>query len=358
MKRRTVLVAGTALGASLGLSIVRASVPLKVAFVYVTPIGDSGWSYQHELGRLAVDRRFGSRVSTRYVENVSEGAEAERVIRELAADGNGLIFTTSFGYMNPTIKVAKQFPDVSFVQCSGYKRANNVSTYLARFYEGRYLAGMVAGAMTKSNVGGHVAAFPIPEVIRGINAFTLGMRAISPEATHKVIFVNSWYDPGREREAGSALIAQGADVLTQHTDSTAVVRTAQDKGVWAVAYHSDMSKYGPDSHLTASVHTWDKYYIDTVQKKLEGSWASSDTWGGINDGMVAISPISSTVPMHIRRRVRQAYIGIRDGKLHPFAKPLYNQSGEQIVGTGEHLSDNDLLKMDYYVQGIQGKLPS
>ena len=358
MKRRTVLAAGAALGTSLGFPIVRADAPLKVGFVYVTPIGDAGWTYQHDLGRLAVEREFGSKASTKYVENVGEGAEAERVIRELAVDGCGLVFTTSFGYMNPTIKVAKSFPEVAFAHCSGYKRAANVSTYLARFYEGRYLAGMVAGAMTRTNVGGHVAAYPIPEVVRGINAFVLGMRSINPKATLKVIWVNSWYDPGREHEATEALIAQGADVITQHTDSTAVVKTAQDKGAWAVGYHSDMSKYGPDRHLTASTHTWNKYYITTVRQVLGGSWSAGDTWGGIGDSMVTLAPISSAVPINIRSRVRRMSVAIRDGERHPFAGPLYSQAGELVAKAGAHLSDSELLKMSYYVEGVQGKLPS
>ena len=361
MKRRTMLAATTGLamssGLGLGIPLARAMAALKVGFVYVTPIGDAGWTHQHELGRLALEREFGSKVKTKYVDSVGEGAEAERVIRQFAADGYDLVFTTSFGYMNPTIKVAKRFPNVAFAHCSGYKRAKNVSTYLARFYEGRYLTGMVAGAMTKTNIGGHVAAFPIPEVVRGINAFVLGMRVINPKATLKVVWVNSWFDPGREREATEALIVQGVDVVTQHTDSTAVVQAAQEKGIWSIGYHSDMSKYGPDTHLTASTQSWDNYYIETVRQVMDGSWVSNDVWGGINAGMIQLAPINGAVPMAMRRQVRQMSIAIRDGHKHPFDGPLFDQSGNQVVAAGAHLSDDDLLRMGYYVQGVQGRLP-
>jgi len=331
--------------------------PLKVGFVYVSPIGDAGWTYQHELGRRALEEALGDRVETKYIENVPEGAESERVIRDLAASGHRLIFTTSFGYMNPTIKVARQFPDVRFEHATGYKRRDNVSTYMARFYEGRYLGGIVAGRMTESNTLGYVAAFPIPEVIRGINAFTLGARSVNPDARVKVIWVNSWFDPGREREAAEALIAQDADVITHHTDSTAPTLVAEERGVHVVAYHSDMSKYGPDAHLTASTHHWSDYYIERAKAVLNGTWESHAVWGGLARGMVVMAPMNPVVPDEVVELVESRKQAIVDGKLHPFTGPINNQAGEVAVPAGETLSDEALLTMDYYVEGILGKLP-
>ncbi|NIR31917.1 MAG: BMP family ABC transporter substrate-binding protein [Gammaproteobacteria bacterium] len=331
--------------------------PLKVGFVYVSPIGDAGWTYQHELGRRALEEALGDRVETKYVENVPEGAESERVIRELAASGHELIFTTSFGYMNPTIKVARQFPDTHFEHATGYKRAPNVSTYLPRFYEGRYLTGIVAGEMTQSNTLGYVAAFPIPEVIRGINAFTIGARSVNPDIQVKVIWVNSWFDPGREREAAEALIAQGADVLTHHTDSTAPTLVAEERGVYVVAYHSDMSKYGPHAHLTASTHNWSDYYIERAKAVMNGTWESHAIWGGIKEGMVMLAPMSPAVPDDVVRLVETRKQAIVAGELHPFTGPVRDQSGKVTVPAGKTMSDEDLLVMDYYVEGIVGKLP-
>src|SRR5262244_206512 len=249
--RGAVLVAAGAALTGAGLGAVAADEPFKVGYVYVSPISDAGWTFQHDSGRKEMEKALPGKVVSKYVENVPEGADAERVIRELAQEGNKIIFTTSFGYMNPTLKVAKQFPKTDFEHATGYKSDVNVGIYNARFYEGRYLAGMVAGKMTKSNVAGYVAAFPIPEVVMGINAFTRGMRSVNPKAEVKVVWVNSWYDPGREREAADTLISQGADVLTHHTDSTAVVQAAEAKKIYAIGYHSDMSKYGPNAHLTA-----------------------------------------------------------------------------------------------------------
>src|SRR6267154_4406368 len=237
-----------------------ADLPLKVGFVYVSPIGDAGWTFQHDSGRKEMEKALAGKVTSKFVEAVPEGADAERVIRELAQSGNKIIFTTSFGYMNPTLKVAKQFPDTDFEHATDYKSDKNVGIYNARFYEGRYLAGIVAGKMTKSNIAGYVAAFPIPEVVMGINAFTRGMKSVNPKAEVKVIWVNSWFDPGREREAADTLLSQGADVITHHTDSTAVVQVAEEKGKYAFGYHSDMSKYGPKAQLSATTHQWGAYY--------------------------------------------------------------------------------------------------
>lgn len=331
--------------------------PLKVGFVYVTPIGDAGWTSQHEAGRLELVDALGDQVETKVVEKVGEGAEAERVIRKFASDGYDLVFTTSFGYMNPTIKVAKKFPKIAFEHATGYKRAKNVGTYNVRFYEGRYLAGIIAGTMSKSGVAGYVAAFPIPEVVMGINAFTRGMQSVNPKAQMKVVWVNSWYDPGREREAAIALLAQGADVVTHHTDSTAAVQAAEDKGAWAVGYHSDMSKYGPKAHLAAVTHHWGAHYTSVAKAVKAGTWSPSNLWGGIREGMVKIEAISDAVPEATVSQVRRVEAAIRDGKFHPFEGPVVDQGGVVRVPQGATIADADLSRMDYYVKGVQGTLP-
>jgi simple sugar transport system substrate-binding protein len=259
--------------------------------------------------------------------------------------------------MNPTIKVAKAFPKVHFEHATGYKRDKNVGTYNARFYEGRYLAGIVAGKMSKSGVAGYVAAFPIPEVLQGINAFTRGMQSANPKAQVRVIWVNSWYDPGREREAAMTLISQGADVLTQHTDSTAPVQAAEEKGVYAIGYHSDMSKYGPKAHLTASTHDWSGFYTKMVGDALSGTVQPSNVWGGIKDGMVKLAPFNAAVPKDVRDLVAKAEADIVAGKLHPFGGPVKDQSGKERVPAGKSMPDAELAVMDYYVEGVQGQLP-
>jgi simple sugar transport system substrate-binding protein len=340
-----------------GGSAALAQEPLKIGFVYVSPVGDAGWTYQHDVARKAMEQALGGKVVTKYVENVPEGADAERVIRELASSGHKMVFTTSFGYMNPTVKVAKGFPAVFFEHATGYKRDKNVGTYNARFYEGRYLTGLVAGRMTKSNVAGYVAAFPIPEVLQGINAFTIGMRAVNPKAQVKVIWVNSWYDPGREREAAMTLISQGADVLTHHTDSTAVVQAAEEKAVYAVGYHSDMSKYGPKAHLTASTHDWSGHYIKVAQDLLAGKYKPSNVWGGIKDGMVKLAPMNPAVPAEVREQVTKAQADIVAGKLHPFGGPVKDQAGKERIAAGKTMPDAQLEVMDYYVAGVVGQLP-
>ncbi|MDJ0950519.1 MAG: BMP family ABC transporter substrate-binding protein [Alphaproteobacteria bacterium] len=331
--------------------------PLKIGFVYVSPVGDAGWTYQHDQGRLEMERALGAKVETSYVESVPEGADAERVIRKFASDGYQLIFTTSFGYMNPTVKVARQFPSVHFEHATGYKRAKNVSTYLARFYEGRYLTGIVAGKMTKSNKIGYVAAFPIPEVVRGINAFTRGLRSVNRKAEVRVVWTSSWYDPGKEREAAETLISQGADVITLHTDSTAPVQAAEDKGVWAIGYHSDMSKYGKRAHLTAATHHWGGYYTKVAEDAVAGKWASNNTWGGIKDGFVKLAPFGDAVPADVRQLVKAREAEIAAGALHPFAGPVRDQAGRIVVAEGQAMSDKDMLGMKFYVEGVVGKLP-
>lgn len=346
-----------ALAGGLSYSPQAAAEPFKIGFVYVSPIGDAGWTYQHDLGRKELEKALGSKIKTTFVESVAEGADAERVIRQLASSGNKLIFTTSFGYMNPTIKVAKAFPKVAFAHATGYKRSKNVSTYVARFYEGRYLTGVVAGKMTKSNIIGYVAAFPIPEVVRGINAFTIGLRSVNPKAEVRVIWVNSWYDPGKEREAAEALIAQGADVINQHTDSTAPVQAAEDKGVYAMGYHSDMSKYGPKAHLTAATHLWGGYYTRIAKDAMAGKWKSTEVWGGIKDGMIKLAPYGPAVPADVRALTDKRSAEIAAGTRHPFQGPVKDQSGKIRVAAGTTMSDKDLLGFSWYVEGVVGKLP-
>lgn len=330
---------------------------LKIGFVYVSPVGEAGWTYQHDLGRRAIEKAFGARVETKYVDSVQEGADAERVIRDLAQSGSQLVFTTSFGYMNPTVTVANEFPKVIFEHASGYRTAPNLGVYNARFYEGRYLAGVVAGRMTRTNVAGYVAAFPIPEVLQGINAFTRGMRSVNPKAETRVIWVSSWYDPGKERDAAMTLIQQKADVLTHHTDSTAVVKAAEERGVYAIGYHSDMAKIAPKAQLTASTHDWTQFYVRTVQSVLDGKWTAASIWGGMKEGMVKLAPINPVVPKATRDLVARLGADIAAGRLHPFAGPVRDQRGHERVAAGRNMTDDDLQKMDYYVEGVQGRLP-
>lgn len=333
-----------------------AAEPLNVGFVYVSPIGEAGWTWQHDLGRKEMEKNLGDKVKTKYVESVPEGADSERVIRDLAQQGNKLIFTTSFGYMNPTLKVARQFPDVKFVHLTGYKTSSNVATANARFYEGRYLAGVLAGKMTKTNVAGYVGAFPIPEVLQGINAFTRGMRSVNPKAEVRVIWVNSWYDPGKERDASVTLLGQGADVVTHHTDSHAVVQAAEERGKYAIGYHSDMSKFGPKAQLAAVTHHWGQYYTKTAQEVMNGTWKSNSVWGGIKDGFVKLEAINASVPADVKKLVANAEKDIVAGKLTPFDGPVTDNEGKVRLQKGS-MSDEDLNKMDYYVQGVAGKLP-
>ena len=332
-----------------------AATPLNIGFVYISPIGDAGWTTQHDLARKEMEKALGNKITTKYVENVPESADAERVIRDLAQTGSKLIITTSFGYMNPTLKVAKQFPNVKFIHLTGYKTAPNVANTNARFYEGRYLAGVLAGKMSKTHVAGYVAAFPIPEVLQGINAFTRGMRSVDPKAEVKVVWVNSWFDPGKERDAAITLIGQGADVVTHHTDSTAVVQAAEEKGKYAIAYHSDMKKYGPKAQLAAVTHHWGDYYTKQAQAVLDGTWKSSSTWGGIKDGMVKLEGINAAVPADVKQFVLAREKDMVAGKLNAFSAPIKDNDGKVRLDKGV-LDDAALTKMDYFVEGVAGKV--
>ncbi len=337
------------------LAVNTASAETKAGFVYVGPVGDHGWSYQHDQGRQALEKALG--VKTTYVESVGEGADAERVIRQLASQGNDIIFTTSFGYMNPTLKVAKRFPRVKFEHATGYKRAKNVGTYSARFYEGRTILGTIAGKMTKSNVVGYIGSFPIPEVIRGIDAFTLALRAVNPKAVVKVVWVNSWFDPGKEGDAAKALIDQGADIITQHTDSPAPLQVAEKRGVYAFGQASDMRSFAPRAQLTAIVDNWSNYYIARVKAVMDGSWKSDNTWGGIKAGMVKIAPYGDAVPADVRKLADAKKAAIVSGAFHPFQGPIRNQQGKLIVKKGDRLNDKVLAGLNWYVEGVEGAMP-
>ena len=349
----------TAMSLTLGLTAATQALaedPVKVGFIYVSPTGEAGWTYQHDEGRKNLETVFGDKVETTFVENVPEGADAERVLTQMAKSGHDLIFTTSFGYMNATLKVAKKFPNVKFEHASGYKRSDNVATYFDRIYEARFLSGVVAGRMTETDTIGYIGAFPIPEVIRGINAFTLGAQSVNPDIKVKVIWVNTWFDPSKEREAAETMINQNVDVVTFHTDSPAAVQAAEDAGVYSVGYHSDMGAYGETAHLTAAVHNWNDYYVSRVQAVMDGTWSSTDTWEGIASNMTDIAPINASVPSAVAEEVMMLKDKIASGEFHPFTGPIMNQAGEEVLAADAVMSDGDLLGMNYYVAGVEGKL--
>ena len=351
------IVAVTMFGTEKKQTSVEQTDAVKAGFVYVGPIADAGWTYEHDRGRLAVEKAYGDKVETVFVESVSEGPDAERVISQMASDGADIIFTTSFGYMNPTIKVAKQFSNVKFEHATGYKRAENVATYSSRFYEGRHVLGLIAGKMTESNTIGYIASFPIPEVVRGINAAFLAAKSVNPDVKFKIIWVSTWFDPGKEADAAKALIDQGADILMQHTDSAAPMKMAEEKGIYAFGQASDQVAFGPNAQLTAIIDDWAPYYVERVGAMLEGNWASADTWGGIDSGMVALAPYGAAVPEDVKVLAEEARIAILEGRLHAFTGPINKQDGTPWLKTGETADDGTLLGMDFYVEGIEGSLP-
>ncbi|ENO88528.1 BMP family ABC transporter substrate-binding protein [Thauera linaloolentis] len=357
--RRQFLLSSAVLAVTAGLPLsALAQEPAKLGFVYVSPIGDAGWTFQHDEGRKEMEKALGGKVHSRYVESVAEGADAERVIREFAASGSRIVFATSFGYMNYVERVARQFPNVTFVHATGYKSGKNFANYNARFYEGRYINGVIAGKMSKSNVLGYVGAFPIPEVLQGINAFTLGARSVNPNAEVRVIWINSWYDPGKEREAAMTLISQGADMLTHHTDSTATVQAAEEKGVHAFSYHSDMSKYGPRAQLSGTTHHWGDFYTRTVNEVLAGTWKPAGIWGGFREGMIRLAPFNAAVPAEVQAMAKDLEARMTAGSLHPFTGPLLDQAGRERLARAMVMDDATLGKMDYFVQGVSSRLPN
>jgi simple sugar transport system substrate-binding protein len=347
IERRALLAGGLALTASRA----RAAAPLKVAFVYTGPVADEGYTFQHDLARRAMQSHFGSAVQSHFVENVAEGPDCERVLRQLASGGDDLIFATSFGFMNSVIRVARQFPEVKFEQATGYKTAANVAEYNLRFYEGRIVCGTLAGMLSKTGIGGYVAAYPIPEVIMGINAFTLAARRINPNFRTKVIYINSWIDPGREADAAKSLLDQGADILSDHMDSSATMQTAEARGVLAFGQSSDRSHVGPKAQLTAIIDNWTPYYIKRVGAALDGTWKTGSVWMGLKDGAVTLAPWGAGVTPAAAAAAEKTKAGIIDGSVQIFAGPIKDQSGTLRVPAGQTMVDDQVLKMDWLVEG-------
>jgi basic membrane protein A and related proteins len=332
--------------------------PLKIAFAYIGPVGDGGWTFAHDNGRKAVEKEFGDKVVTKFVENVPESADAERVMRELATDGNKLIFGTTFGYMEPMLKVAADTKGVMLEHATGYKQAENMRTYDSRTYEGAYMAGVIAGKMTKSNVLGVVASVPIPEVLRNINSFTLGAQSSNPKVKTKVVWVNEWFNPPKETEAATSLINGGADVLFQNTDSPAVLKTAQEKGKRAFGWDSDMTAYGPKAHLASSVINWGPYYIKATKDALEGNWkGGTGAWWGVKEGAIDIVSIAEDVPAETKAKIDEIKAGLKAGTFSIWKGPILGQDGKEILAKDAVADDKFLGGVNFYVKGVEGKVP-
>jgi simple sugar transport system substrate-binding protein len=335
-----------------------AAEPLKVAFVYLGPRGDGGWTQQHDMGRLGLEKAMGDKIKTTFVENVPETADSERVFRQLASDGYTLIFATSFGYMEPLQKVAKLFPKVKFEHVNGFKTAANISVYEPRFEEGFYLIGVLAGQMTKSNTLGFIGSFPIPSVVRNIDSMTLGAQSVNPKAMTKAIWVNTWYDPGKERQAADTLIAQGADNVAQNTDSPASIQAAQEKGTYAFSIDADMAKFGPKAQLSGTTEDWSGYYIAETKKVMDGSWTGNrHTRWGIKEGMVVMAPLNSAIPPEAVKVFEDKKAAIVAGTLNPFAGPIKDNTGKEMVAAGKTMDDATFNSLSMYVAGIDGSVP-
>ena len=356
---RKILIAATAVMLAAGASLFGASAAekLKIGFIYLGPIGDLGWTYQHELARQAVVKEFGDKIETTYLENVPEGPDAERAIEQLVRAGNKLIFTTSFGYMDPTLKVAKKYPNVHFEHATGYKRDKNMATYSARWYQGRYIQGQIAARMSKAGVLGYIGSFPIPEVVSGINATMLGAQTVNPNIKVKIIWVNTWFDPGKEADAAKALLDQGADIIMQHTDSPAPMQVASERGKLAFGQDSEMIKFGPKAQLTSILDTWAPYYIARVKAELDGSWKSEDTWGGLDSKMFEMAPYTN-MSEEVKKMAEETQAAITAGKLYPFKCPVAGQDGKEVeCKGGDRLDDKQVLGMNFYVKGIDDAIP-
>lgn len=332
--------------------------PLKVAFMYVSPANEEGWSTQHDIARRAVEAKFGDKIKVTTVENIPENADAERVLRDLAQQGNKLIFATSFGYMNSVLKVAKEFPDVKFEHATGYKTAPNVANYSARFYEARYLAGKLAGATTKSNILGYVAALPIPEVLQGINAYTLGAQSVNPNVEVRVVWTSAWYDPGKESDAAKTLVGQKADVLTHHTDSPAVVAAGEDMKVPVISYNTSMKRIAPTMLLGGVVQSWEEFYTGRINAAMDGTWKSQSIWGGIPEHMVNLVDIRSDAPQSVQDDIQAAYNKMAAREFSPFTGPIVTNEGQTVVEAGKTAPDDVLLNMNWLVKGVVGKVPT
>lgn len=331
--------------------------PLRVGFVYVGPVGDLGWSYQHDQGRIAMEEHFDGAVETTYVENVGEGADAERTIRSLAQSGHDIIFTTSFGFMNPTLRVAADYPEKTFLHATGYQRADNVGNYLSTTYEGRYITGMAAAMVSENNHLGYIASYPIPEVIRDINAVYLGARAVDPDVQLDVIWVNTWFDPAAESDAANTLMDQGADVIDQHTDSPSPLIAAGRRDHWGTGKAADMSQFAPEAHLLSVVNNWTPYYIRTVQAVMDGTWESEDYWGGMGDDIIQIASLTNELSADQVAELESVMAGIGSGEFHPFTGPLNDQSGTLRLEEGAVMSNGDLAGMNWYVEGMTATYP-
>ena len=335
-----------------------ASGPLKVAFAYVGPVGDGGWTFAHDNARKAVDKHFGDKVQTSFVEKVPEAADAERVFRDMAGQGNKLIFGTTFGYMEPMLKVAADLKDVKFEHATGYKQADNMRTYDSRTYEGAYMAGVIAGGMTKTNTLGVVGSIPIPEVIRNINSFTMGAQSVNPNIKTKVVWVNEWFNPPKETEAAQSLINGGADVLMQNTDSSAVLQTAGKAGKYAFGWDSDMTAYAPNAHLASAVINWAPYYINAVQDALDGTWkGGGGVWWGVKEGAIDIVSISDKVPADVKTKVETVKAGLKDGSFVIWKGPITSNEGKEMLAAGSNADDKFLGGINFFVKGVEGKVP-
>ncbi|MET3514796.1 simple sugar transport system substrate-binding protein [Pseudacidovorax sp. 1753] len=331
--------------------------PLEIAFAYVGPVGDGGWTFAHDNGRKALEKEFGDKIKTTFVESVPESADAERVFRDFVGQGKKLIFGTTFGYMEPMLKVAGDAKDVKFEHATGYKTAENMRTYDSRTYEGAYMAGIIAGAMTKSNKLGVVGSVPIPEVLRNINSFTLGAQSVNPKITTNVVWVNEWFSPPKETEAATALINGGADVLFQNTDSPAVLKTAQEKGKRAFGWDSDMTAYGPKAHLASAVINWGPYYIKATKDVLDGTWATGQTWWGVKEGAIDLVSVADDVPADIKAKVDEVKKGLKDGTFQIWKGPIVGQDGKELIAAGAAADDKFLSGVNFYVKGVEGKVP-
>ncbi len=332
--------------------------PLKIAFAYVGPVGDGGWTFAHDNGRKAIEKEFGDKVVTSFVEKVPESADAERVIRDMATQGNKLIFGTTFGYMEPMLKVAPDFKDVKFEHATGYKQADNMRTYDSRTYEGAYMAGVIAGKMTKSNTLGVVASIPIPEVVRNINSFTLGAQSVNPKIKTKVVWVNEWFNPPKETEAATSLINGGADVLFQNTDSSAVLQTAEKMNKRAFGWDSDMTAYGPKAHLGSAVINWGPYYVKATRDALEGKWTgNTGVWWGVKEGAIDMVSIAADVPEETKTKIAEIKKGLTDGTFSIWKGPIVGQDGKEVVAKDAVADDKFLGGVNFYVKGVEGKVP-
>ena len=357
-RRQFTKIIGSSLAVAATPSLIRpvgAAEPLKVGFIYLGPVGDFGWTYQHDIARKAAVEQYGDKIKTTYVENVAEGPDSEKVLNDLANSGHQLIFATSFGYMNYVVNSAKRHPKTLYEHATGYKRAANISSYNIRFYQARYVQGVIAGKLSKAGLAGYVGSVPVPEVVQGLNAFMLGMQSVNPKARLKFILINSWYDPPKEGEAAKALMDQGCDILTQHTDSPAPLQAAAARGIKAFGQSTDMAKFAETTELTASTDNWAPYYIKRIGDVLEGKWTSTDTWGGFDSGLLTMSPFTN-MPDDVKTLAVATEADIKSGKNKVFVGPIKDQSGAVKVAAGKTLDDGELNSMQWLAEGIDGRL--